>query len=142
MFLKPQVVLEICMVRFWNRQKGSNLQWGVPTLDVFAGPHPAEHVTAQFSPVSHQFYTKYWCWQSLGADAFMHAWDVGHTQRSYQMAWIYPPQDLIVRTLMRLISNPVHATLILPSKVAMWSPLLLQLPVVAKREVWPRTGGA
>ena len=139
-FLRPQVVLGICSFTFWNQQRGLRLHWGLPTLDVFAGPHPAEHVTQQFSGVSHQFYTRYWCAQSLGADAFMHAWDVGHPQMGYQMAWIFPPHDLIVRTLQQLIRQPVHATLILPSKVAVWTPLLQQLPIVARREVMPRTG--
>ena len=139
-FLTPAVVAGICSHRFWHVQKGAKVPWGIPTLDVFAGPLPAEHVTQQFSEVSHQFYTRYWCAESMGADAFVWPWDVGHPTGGYQMAWIYPPRELIVRALMRLVSKPVHATLILPSKVAVWTPLFSRLPVVAKREVWPRTG--
>lgn len=43
-FLKPRAVLDICNAMFWNQQKGCKLRWGVPTLDVFAGPQP--HWTA------------------------------------------------------------------------------------------------
>ena len=140
-FLKPGVVLDICSQVFWNQQRYAQLPWGQPTLDVFAGPLLEEHVTEQFSGVQGQFYTRHWCADSLGADAFMHPWDVRHPSGCYQMAWIYPPQDLIPRALMQLISKPVHATLILPSKVAVWTALLNRLPVVAKREVLPRQGG-
>lgn len=140
MILKPAVVLDICNSSFWNQQRGQRLQWGLPTLDVFAGPLAAEHVTHLFSHVQHQYYTKYWCQQSLGADAFMHDWSVGHGVLGYQLAWVYPPQELIVRALMQLISHPVHAILILPSKVALWTPLLQWMPIVAKRQVYPKTG--
>ena len=122
----------ICAHHFFNTQRNQWLPWGTPSLDVFAGPLPAEHVTEQF-------YTKYWCEQSRGADAFQHSWAVQHASRNYQMAWIFPPQDLITRTLMRLVRQPVHATVILPAKTAVWTALLLQLPIVAKHCIMPNS---
>ena len=133
MFLAPGVVQEICERRFFNPQRGTSMVWGVPTLDVFAGPLPGEHVASQY-------YTKYWCEGSLGADAFMHAWDVQHPWQRYHMAWIFPPQELIVRTLVRLQRQPVHATLVLPNKVAMWTSMLPTLPIIAKHYINPREG--
>ena len=56
------------------------------------------------------------------------------------MAWMCAPKELIVLTLGKLIAEPMHGTLILPNEVAGWSALLLQLPLVAKWQVWLKPG--
>ena len=126
------MVSTICNTAFYNSQRGQ-LRWGHPTLDVFAGPLPGQHH-------AQQYYTKYWCAESLGADAFLHPWDVPHPTIRYQMAWIFPPSELIIRTLQRLIQQPVHATLVLPDKVAIWTALLRQLPIIFSTRIFPRPG--
>ena len=108
----------------------------MPTLDAFAGLLQGEHVV-------HQLYTRHSCLRNMGADAFMHAWDVSLTARSgrsRQLALLYPPQGLIGSTLMRLVSQPVHAKLILPDRVAPWTLVLLKLPLVAQYHIIPSLG--
>ena len=129
-FLDEAVVSEITQRFFFSQKRSRRLPWGSPSLDVFAGPLPGEHVTSQY-------YTKHWCPGSMGADAFLYSWDVCHPGTGYQMAWIYPPAELITRTLQRLQDQPIHATLILPDKVALWTPLLHSLPIVARHIIAP-----
>ena len=126
------MVKAICGTTFQAAGHG-RLRRGYPMLDVFAGPHTGQHH-------ADQYYTKHWSQHSLGADAFMPAWDVPHTQLRYQMARIFPPGKLIMQTLQRLIQQPVHATLVLPDRVAAWTALLKRLPVIYSFRLFPTEG--
>ena len=62
---------------------------------------------------------------------------MAHPRATYQHAWVFPPRELIISTLRPLQQWPVHATLVLPDKVAMWTTMLKQLPIVASHAIHP-----
>ena len=101
---------------------------GRPTLDVFGGS-AADEQQAQL------YYTEFYNPAAAGTDAFMHDWTA--TTARYQLAFVFPPADLVLSTLRRLQAVPCHAVLLLPPARPTWKMLLDQLPVLhVQRMKW------
>ena len=92
-------------------------QW--PTVDVFAGAGPGEHVVLQF-------FTEFVAAGSLGTDAFARRWNDGISSDAAALAWVFPSSGCELRAINASAEQRVNAILVLLrcGSAAVWLSLM------------------
>ena len=129
--VQPAASRRLQRLQMRHPASGEIRRWGKPTLDVFAGPTEQEHVVGTY-------YTRHHCPGTAGVDAMYQAWSM--PGRGAQLAWVFPPANLVAAVLDRLLAQPIHAVLVLSSgRHHPWASLLhaLERHVVAEARLWP-----
>ena len=122
-FVSRHAFKHICL------QKHNGVQWGFPTLDVFAGGATGQHVVSRYDSL---FFTS----TALASNAMFQNWaQDACSDRTSGRLWVFPPFPLVGAVINKLLLEKVDAILILPRFLRFWTAMLRQLPFAAVYDI-------